>query len=188
MSFEVAMTALGGHGLYIRPGDIHLGKREDLKDTAVVMSRFCDGIVIRSAHYADILEPARYSSVPVINGMADDRNHPTQALCDVFTMYEIAGRLEGIHLAFVGDTGEGFGVIGRDLLLISSKPGIHISCASPPEYMVDEPYLRMVRQNGEGRLPRVLLTGNDRLCIIRRKIAFMRSSPSARRSYRKRTI
>jgi len=149
MSFEVAMTALGGHGLYIRPGDIHLGKREDLKDTAIVMSRLCDGIVIRSAHYTDILELARYSSVPVINGMADDRNHPTQALCDVFTMYEIAGRLEGIHLAFVGDTSEGFGVIGRDLLLISSKLGIHVSCASPPEYMVDEPYLRMVRQNAQ---------------------------------------
>ena len=131
MSFEVAMTALGGHGLYIRPGDIHLGKREDLKDTAIVMSRLCDGIVIRSAHYADILELARYSSVPVINGMADDRNHPTQALCDVFTMYEKSGRLKGLNLAFVGDTSDGFGVIGRDLMLISSKLGINMSCASP---------------------------------------------------------
>ena len=88
MSFEVAMTALGGHALYIRPGDIHLGKREDLKDTAIVMARLCDGIVIRSAHFSDIQSLADHSSVPVINGMADDRNHPTQALCDVFTMYE----------------------------------------------------------------------------------------------------
>ena len=147
MSFEVAMTSLGGHGLYIRPGDIHLGKREDLKDTATVMARLCDGIVIRSAHYTDIQEVAKYSSVPVINGMADDRNHPTQALCDVFTMYEKSGKLEGLNLAFVGDTSEGFGVIGRDLMLISSKLGINFYCASPKEYMVDKPYLEMIQKN-----------------------------------------
>ncbi len=147
MSFEVAMTALGGHGLYIRPGDIHLGKREDLKDTAIVMSRLCDGIVIRSGQYSDISELAKFSSVPVINGMADDRNHPTQALCDIFTMYEKSGRLAGLRLAFVGDTSDGFGVIGRDLMLISSKLGINFSYASPPEYTADAPYLKMCRKN-----------------------------------------
>jgi putrescine carbamoyltransferase len=149
MSFEVAMTSLGGHGLYIRPGDIHLGKREDLKDTATVMARLCDGIVIRSAQYADIEEVAKYSSVPVINGMADDRNHPTQVLCDVFTMYEVSGKLKGLNLAFVGDTSDGFGVIGRDLMLISSKLGINFYCASPKEYMVDGPYLEMIEKNAE---------------------------------------
>ena len=147
MSFEVAMTALGGHGLYIKPGDIHLGKKETIEDTARVMSSLCDGILVRSPEYRNIAEIAKYSSKPVINGMADDANHPTQALCDVFTMFEKAGKIKGINLAFVGDTSDGFGVIGRDLMLISSKLGINFLCASPKEYCVEEAYMEMIMAN-----------------------------------------
>ena len=149
VSFEVAMTALGGHGIYIKPGDIHLGARESIEDTAVVTGRLCDGIVIRSGGYKDIYDLAKYSSVPVINGMADDRNHPTQVLCDVFTMYEKTGMVKGMTLAFVGDTSDGFGVIGRDSMLIASKLGINFHCASPKEYYVDDAFLDVVYKNAE---------------------------------------
>lgn len=149
MSFEVAMTALGGHGLYIKPGDIHLGKKETIEDTAKVMSSLCDGILVRSPEYNNITEIAKHSSVPVINGMADDANHPTQALCDVFTMFEKTGKIRGTNLSFVGDTSEGFGVIGRDLMLISSKLGINFNCASPKEYCVEDSYMEMIRENAE---------------------------------------
>lgn len=147
MSFEVAMTALGGHGLYIKPGDIHLGKKETIEDTARVMSSLCDGILVRSPEYRNITEIAKYSSKPVINGMADDANHPTQALCDVFTMFEKTGKIKGINLSFVGDTSDGFGVIGRDLMLISSKLGINFLCASPKEYCVEDAYMKMIMAN-----------------------------------------
>lgn len=147
MSFEVAMNALGGNGLYIRPGDLHLGKKETLKDTAIVMGSMCDGIVCRSPNYEDIAGLAKYAKVSVINGMADDCNHPTQALCDVFTMYEKAGKIRGLNLAFAGDTSKGFGVIGRDLMLMASKLGFNFYCASPKEYMVDDEYREMIMDN-----------------------------------------
>lgn len=166
MSFEVAMTSLGGHGLYIRPGDIHIGKRESIEDTAVVMSRLCDGIVIRSEHFQEISEVAKYSSVPVINGMADDRNHPTQVLCDVFTMFEKIGKIKGINLSFVGDTSDGFGVMGRDLMLIASKLGINFYCASPKEYCVEDAYLEMINKNTEQSGSKIVIKEDPKEVVI----------------------
>jgi len=147
-SFEVAMTLLGGHGLYIRPEDIHLGKRETIGDTSIVISRMCDGIVIRALHYKDIADMARYSSVPVINAMADDTNHPAQVLCDAFTMFEKIGKIKGINLAFVGDSSK-IANVCRDLMLISSKLGINFYLASPKEYQVEEEFMKRVHKNAE---------------------------------------
>jgi len=130
-SFEVASMMLGGHALYMRPDEIHLGKSESLYDTAKVLSRMVDGIVIRATRYGEIADLASYADVPVINAMADDANHPTQALCDVFTMYEKAGRIKGLNLAFVGVSkkGESASNVCRDLMLISSIVGIN--CTVP---------------------------------------------------------
>lgn len=132
ISFEVALTLLGGHGIYIRPGDIHLGKKESIGDTSQVIGRMCDGIVIRALHYSDIVEMAKYASVPVINAMTEDINHPAQMLCDVFTMYEKSGRTTGINLVYVGDSSKGdpgkgiiSAIICRDLLRISARMGIN---------------------------------------------------------------
>ncbi len=160
MSFEVAMTALGGHALYIRPGDIHLGKKETIEDTAKVMSSLCDGILIRSPEYKNITDMAEHSSKPVINGMADDCNHPTQALCDVFTMFESKGNLKGNNLSFVGDTSDGFGVIGRDLMLICSKLGINFNCATPKEYCVEDTFLKIVKENADLSGAKIVVTEN----------------------------
>ena len=87
VSFEVAMTKLGGHALYLKPGEIHLGQKENIADTARVLSRMVDAVEIRAFQHETVTSFAKYATVPVINGLTD-YNHPTQALCDVFTMGE----------------------------------------------------------------------------------------------------
>ena len=164
ISFEVAMTLLGGHGLYIRPGDIHLGKRETIGDTSKVISSMCDGIVIRTPRYKDIVDMAKYSSVPVINAMADDENHPGQVLCDVFTMYEKVGKIKGINLAFIGDSSRGSSVC-RDLMLISSKLGINFYLASPKKYQAEEEFLKQAYKNAELSGSKIAVTEEPREAV-----------------------
>ena len=164
-SFEVAMTLLGGHGLYMRPGDIHLGRRETIGDTSKVISRMCDGIVIRAHHYRDIVEMAKYSTAPVINAMGD-MNHPAQALCDAFTMFEKAGKTKGINLAFVGDGSAGSAAnVCRSLMLISSKLGINFYLASPREYQAGEEFLKQIRMNAKLSGSKIVTTEEPREAV-----------------------
>src|SRR6185369_4913133 len=105
VSFEVAMTKLGGHALYLRPGEIHLGQRESIEDTADVLERMVDVIEARTLKHATVLALARKADVPVLNGLTD-YNHPTQVLCDVFTMMEHCEpgkQLSDLRVAFIGD-------------------------------------------------------------------------------------
>ena len=105
VSFEVAMTKLGGHALYLKPGEIHLGAKESIKDTAKVLSRMVDVIEIRALKHETVTSFAEHATVPVINGLTD-YNHPTQALCDVFTMNEHKVADKSWHdltVVFVGD-------------------------------------------------------------------------------------
>ena len=102
VSFEVGMFQLGGAALYLAAGDLQLGRGETIKDTGVVLSRYLDGIMIRTFKQSDVDELAEYSSIPVINGLTDEF-HPCQALADVMTIRERLGRLEGVRVAYVGD-------------------------------------------------------------------------------------
>ena len=102
VSFEVGITQLGGAGLYLAASDLQLGRGETIRDTAVVLSRYLDAIMIRTFAQADVEELARHGSIPVINGLTDEQ-HPCQALADVMTVRERLGRLEGIRLAYIGD-------------------------------------------------------------------------------------
>ena len=102
VSFENGFAELGGNALYLRPGEIHLPGRETIGDTAQTLSRLCDAIVIRAKKAETIVELARYATVPVINGM-DDVSHPVQSMSDMLTIFEHAGALAGVRLAFVGD-------------------------------------------------------------------------------------
>ena len=158
-SFEVAATLLGGHALYMRPGDVHLGKSESLYDTAKVLSRMVNGIVIRAAKYKEISDLAKYASVPVINAMSDDTNHPTQVLCDVFTMFEQSGKIKGNTLAFIGDSSGGSAAnVCRDLMRISSILGINFNLISPKGYQADEEFINHIKENAEKSGAKILVT------------------------------
>lgn len=129
VSFEVGMTQLGGHAIYLGPDTIKLGVREKTSDIAKTLSRYLDIIVARVFSHNDILELAKYSTVPVINGLSD-LTHPCQALADIYTMREKTGNLKGIKLAFIGD---GNNVV-HSLLYICGKLGLNFSVATPKGY------------------------------------------------------
>jgi len=174
ISFEVAMTLLGGHGIYIRSGDIHLGRKESIGDTSQVISRMCDGIVIRGQHYNDIAEMAKYSSVPVINAMSDDENHPAQALCDVFTIYEQTGRIEGINLAYLGGGASPAGdvskgrlgaIVCRDLMRISARMGINFYLAAPKSNRAEAEFMERIYEEAKKSSARIVVTDNPKEAV-----------------------
>lgn len=131
VSFDVAMRHLGGEALYLSPQEIRLGERESVADAAAVLSGYVDGIMARVYAHEDILELARHATVPVINGLSDF-NHPCQAFCDLFTLYEHWHwqDLAGKHLVFVGDGNN----VARSLLYACSKVGMRITVCTPPGY------------------------------------------------------
>lgn len=144
VSFEVAMTKLGGHALYLRPGEIHLGARESIGDTAQVISRMVDAIEIRALKHKTVTEFAKYATIPVINGLTD-LNHPTQVVCDVFTMCEHAPdkKLEDLKVVFVSD----FTNVCYSLMLICTALGISFTHAAPRQYQPPESALQIAREN-----------------------------------------
>lgn len=138
VSFEIAMMELGGHAVYLKPGEIHLGVRESIYDTVQVLARMCDGILARTDALETVQEIARCSSVPVINGMTA-YSHPTQGLCDIFTMKEYlpAGKsLAEMKVAFVSDASP-VGCICTSLRQILPILGSHLVVAAPEAYQVE---------------------------------------------------
>ncbi len=133
ISFEVGMYQLGGHPMYLNANDMQLGRGESIYDTANVMSRFVDGIMIRTYDHQDVLDLARFGSVPVINALTDHL-HPCQAMADLMTVYEHKGDLKGLKLAYVGDGNN----VAHSLLYACAKAGMHMSVATPAGYACDE--------------------------------------------------
>lgn len=141
VSFEVAMFQLGGHGLYLNANDLQLGRGETVSDTGRVLSRYVDGIMIRTYAQSDVEDLARHATVPVINGLTD-LEHPCQVLADLQTIREQKGRLNGLKLAYVGDGNN----VCHSLLLGCTKTGMHISVASPEGYWPQEEIISLARQ------------------------------------------
>jgi len=142
ISFEVAMTNLGGSAIYVKPEDIGgIGKREPIKDMARVLSRYADGIMARTFEHSTVIELAEYSTVPVINALTDWL-HPCQAMADVLTISEHCGRIEGIKIAFIGDGNN----VARSLCFGCAKLGMKISIASPSGYELDEKSVQTANQ------------------------------------------
>ena len=101
-SFEVAMTQLGGHALYMSPRDMQLGRGETIEDTAKVLSRYVDAIVYRAFDHNMVVSLAKNATVPVINAL-DDVEHPAQIVADLMTIFEKKGKLKGLKISFIGD-------------------------------------------------------------------------------------
>ncbi|VEF48116.1 ornithine carbamoyltransferase [Bacillus freudenreichii] len=129
VSFEVGMNQLGGHALFLGKDDLQMGRGETVEDTAKVLSRFVDGIMIRAYSHDSVVQLANNSSVPVINGLTDDY-HPCQVLADLMTLYEAKGSLEGKKLAYVGDGNN----MTHSLMIGCAKIGVHCSIAAPKGY------------------------------------------------------
>jgi len=143
ISFQVAMTDLGGSSIYIKPEDIGgVGKREPVKDTARVLSRYVHGIMARTFVHDTIVELAEYADVPVINALSD-WSHPCQAMADILTIREHCGDLHGLKIAYIGDGNN----VARSLVFACAKFGAKIVLASPEGYQLDPELIARTNQN-----------------------------------------
>ena len=129
VSFEVGIVQLGGTGLYLSANDLQLGRGETIRDTAVVLSRYLDAIMIRTFRQADVDELAKHAEVPVINGLTDEF-HPCQALADVMTIRERFGSLDGVRVAYLGDGNN----VCHSLMVACAKLGMSFVAATPEGY------------------------------------------------------
>ncbi len=155
ISFQAGIFQLGGMGLFLGPEDLQLARGETISDTGKVLSRFLDGIMIRTFSHSDILDLAKYATVPVINGLTDF-NHPCQALADMMTLRKKFGTLEGLKLAYVGDSNN----VAVSLLFACVKFGLHISLVSPKGYTITKEALKMSRDEADSKNLNIVLTEN----------------------------
>ncbi len=132
VSFEVGMTQLGGYPLFLSSNDIQLGRGESIHDTAKVLERYLDGIMIRTFAHSDVVELAEEADIPVINALTD-LLHPCQVLADLMTAYEHKGGLEGLKLAYVGDGNN----MAHSLMYGCAKAGLDCAVATPAKYRCD---------------------------------------------------
>jgi len=160
VSFEVGIAQLGGTGLYLAASDLQLGRGETLKDTATVLSRYLDGLMIRTFAQEDVDELARHASIPVINGLTDSA-HPCQALADVMTIRERLGRLDGVRVVYLGDGNN----VCASLMVAASKLGLEFVAATPEGYEPDPRAVEIAREAGGSvellRDPREAAQGAD---------------------------
>ena len=141
VSFEVGIHQLGGFALHLAAGDLQLGRGETIKDTAMVLSRYLDAIMIRTYRQSDVEELASHSSVPVINGLTDWA-HPCQALADLMTVREQLGRLSGVRIAYLGDGNN----VCASLMVAAAKFGLQFVAATPRGYEPPEEVLVAARR------------------------------------------
>ncbi len=144
VSFEIGMVQLGGHAIYLGPHEIEMGVRESVKDVAAVLARYLDCIIARTYKHEDVVDLAKYATVPVINGLSN-RAHPCQALSDIFTIKEKLGALKGITIAYVGD---GNNVL-NSLMCAAAKVGMKIKVATPKGYEPMKDVVRIAKECGK---------------------------------------
>ena len=155
VSFEVGMFQLGGNSLYLSPGEINLGVRESIADVSKTLSRYIDGIVLRTFEHKNCLEMAAAAAVPVINGLSDF-SHPCQALADLYTVREKYKNLKNKTLAYVGDGNN----VCNSLLFICAKLGVNINLGVPKGYEPDAAVLSASKDIAEKNNARVELFHN----------------------------
>ena len=153
VSFEVGMYQLGGYPLFLSSNDIQLGRGETIYDTANVLSRFLDGIMIRTFAHKDVEDLAKYGTIPIINGLTD-LLHPCQILADLLTVSEYKNKLEGLKLAYIGDGNN----IAHSLLYGCTKVGMDISIASPKTHSCDAQVVENAKNDAKKTGSNVILT------------------------------
>jgi ornithine carbamoyltransferase len=151
VSFEVGMVELGGHAVYLAPEGSQIGRGEPLSDTARVLGGYCHGIVLRTFAQARCAELARWSPVPVVNGLTD-LQHPCQVMADLFTVTELAGDLKGLRFAWLGDGNN----MAHSWIDAAAILGLDLVCAWPVGYEADATIIARARDHmratGRGRL------------------------------------
>ena len=142
VSFEVGMYQLGGHPLFLSANDLQIGRGEPTADTARVMSRYCDGIMIRTFEQAEVEEFAKYSTIPVINALTDFA-HPCHIFADLLTIREYKGSFEGLKVCFIGDTNN----MSNSFIVGALKVGMKFTLASPAGYVLHPEIAAFVKDN-----------------------------------------
>jgi ornithine carbamoyltransferase len=155
VSFEAGMTRLGGHAIYLAPGDIKLGARETTEDIALVLSRMADVIMARVFGHDIVEDLAKHATVPVLNGLSD-LEHPCQIMADLFTVYEKRGRLEGLRMVFAGDGNN----VAHSLLFGAALTGMHLTVATPAGFEPKETILKEARRLAEATGSRLDVSNN----------------------------
>lgn len=156
VSFEVGMYQLGGNALFLSGNDLQIGRGEPIEDTARVLSRFLDGIMIRTFKQDDVEKLAEYGSIPIINGLTD-YCHPCQVLADLQTIREFKGKLEGLKLAFIGDGNN----MANSLIVGCIKVGMSVSIACPVGYEPDAEIVKWGMEQGK-----LTITNNPKEAVV----------------------
>ncbi|MFP7299730.1 ornithine carbamoyltransferase [Neobacillus niacini] len=156
VSFEVGMLQLGGHALFLSSRDIQIGRGESISDTAKVLSRYIDCMMIRTFSHETVKELAEHATVPVINGLTD-LHHPTQVMADLLTIEEHKGKLAGLKMCYLGD---GNNNMAHSLMEGAAKVGMHISIASPPGYLPDGKITEKAIETGKLTGSKITITHN----------------------------
>ncbi len=144
VSFEVGIYELGGYGLFLSSNDLQIGRGEPVQDTARVLSRYLDGIMIRTFAQQEVEDLAKYGSIPVINGLTDYA-HPCQVLADLMTIREYKGSFKGLKMAFVGDGNN----MANSLIVGAIKTGMSFAIACPKGYEPDAELIKWAKENGD---------------------------------------
>ncbi len=144
VSFEVGMHELGGQALFLSSKELQIGRGEPVEDTARVLSRFLDGIMIRTFEQAEVEALANHGSIPIINGLTD-YCHPCQVLADLQTIREYKGSLEGKKLCYIGDGNN----MANSLIVGGIKTGMKVAIACPKEYQPDAEIMAWAKENGD---------------------------------------
>ena len=144
VSFEAGMYELGGNALFLSSNDLQIGRGEPVEDTARVLSRYIDGIMIRTFAQEEVETLAKYASIPVINGLTD-YTHPCQVLADLMTIREYKGTLAGLKLTYIGDGNN----MANALIVGGIKTGMKVAVATPAKYKPDAAVMEWASANGD---------------------------------------
>jgi ornithine carbamoyltransferase len=153
VAFETGIFQMGGHSMLLRPEDIQLGRGESLQDTAKVLSRYIQGIVVRTYSHEELEQFAGFSTIPVINGLTD-KYHPCQAIADFATLLDLKGGLKGLKLAYIGDGNN----VANSLLIGAAQLGIHIWVATPKNHRPADDILETARVFAKDSGSKITLT------------------------------